>query len=475
MCLPNLTLNAIFVFASELVGRLTAALVLILVSRYLGLQATGIYSLGTTFLIVGGRFAAWGLEQILIRDVALERRRASRYVFNFLWLRLLFSGGMSLALTVLIIWVLPYSTEARMPLVILLWGMIPENLTDVCRAVFLAIEESRYVLFINMLLLGFKVGGTIFVLLNTPHPLAVAWAVSLGGVVGSLCALALVWRYTKLTWQEFDLQLSQWAVREGPPFWAINIANILDSQIDMLLLSWFVTEAELGQYAAALGVLLALSILPSTFRLAFFPRIMWVFTHDRPQLAKFYEQSLRYLVTFALPISVGLFLTADQVITIIYQGEFIGSANIVKVLCWILLFLLPGDVNSRLLIASRNQKLSASFTAVGFLVNVITGIALVSHIGILGAAIARLCSAISVAVMNHMFVYRYIVKTNMLKMSWRSVLATSVMAVTVYLLRSTSVYLSIILGGIGYVLCVLLFRVVTPSEILELTGLNRKI
>ncbi len=468
MRLPSLTLNVIFVFASELVARLMAALVLVFVSRYLGPQATGIYSLGTTFLVLGGRFAAWGLEQILIRDIALDRRRVGRYAFNFLWLRFVFSIGISSAFTALVLWVLPYSAESRWPLVILLWGLIPENLTDICRAIFLAVEQGRYVLLINGLLLGFKVGGVILVILNGSSVFGIAWAVSVGGVLGSLCALALVWQHTNLRWQKPDVLFSKWAVREGVPFWAINLANTLDSQIDILLLSWFVTEAELGQYGAGLGVLLALSVLPATFRLAFFPRIMQVFTYDQTRLGKLYELSLKHLIALALPISVGLFLVSNQVILLVYHDQFIGSANVLRILSLTLIFILPGDINSRLLIASRNQKQSAVYTLAGFLINITLGIVLVPRIGIAGAALARLASNATVAAMHHSFVHRYILRTNFLKIWWRSALATGMMALAVYLIPSFPLHFLIILGALVYVVFAFLLKAVVFSEIIEL-------
>jgi O-antigen/teichoic acid export membrane protein len=457
--------NLALVFASEMLNRVVSAVLLILVSRAFGPAVTGVYTVGTTLLFVGSRFALWGLDQILIRDVAVERVQAARYFANFFLLRLALSSGMGLILSALVWWVLPYAPAARLPLLIILWGLLPENLADICRAVFLALERTEYVLWANGLTALLKVGGAALAVWAGTGLVGVAWVMSGGGLLGALGGLILLLRQLPVDWRKPDWVFWRETLREGAPFWAINLSNILDSQVDLLFLPWFVSEAQIGLYGAGLGVFLALTVLPATFRMAIFPRIMQVFATDRVALERLYRQSLKYLTVVAAPISVGVYLVAGPVIRLIYGTAFAGAAPILQVLVWAILFLLPGDINSRLLLASRNQKRSAIYTAIGLMLNVLLILLLVPRFGILGAGWARFVSNVVVSVLNHLYVQKEIVQTNLLSLVWKPLLAVSIMGIVVTNIETDSLVLPMLSGALVYIFAIIALRVFIKSEI----------
>lgn len=462
-----LTLNVFFVFLSEVITRIVSAVMLFLVSLNLGPQGAGVYSIGTSLLFLGSRLSFWGLDQILIRDVARVHGLAGKYVTNFLLLRTLLSGVVGAILSLLLWTVLPYAPESRWPLSVIVWGLLPENISDICRAVFLAEERTQYVLLTNGMTAAIRIGGALLAAAGHYGATGFAWALSGGGALGAICAVACVWRHFPLGRQHLSAAFWRDELVEGMPFWIINLVNILDAQLDTLLLSWLTIESEVGLYGAGLGIMLALGVLPTTFRLALFPLIARLFATDQDALKRLYRKSLGYLFMIGAPISVGLFLTAGRVIQLIYRDAFAGSVPVLRVLCWSMLLLLPGDVDTRLLIASHNQRRSAVHTAAGLTVNVILNLLLVPRMGIVGAASARLASNLTIVVINHVFVQRQLVRTNILSLIWRPALATGMMGIAVLSLGSSSLGLAIVVGSITYVALVFALRMITPSEVAD--------
>lgn len=461
----RLTLGVLFVFASEVTTRVASVVIFILISHTLGLHGTGVYSIGTTLLFLGSRLSFWGLDQILVRDVAREHGLAGKYISNFLLLRMLLSsiaGGILL----LLLWtVLPYAPESRWPLSVLVWGLLPENIVDICRAVFLARERTQYVFFVNCMTMLARICGALVVASNGYGVIGFAWAMSGGGLLGAVCAIACLWWRFAIDWQRPDMTFWKDKLIKGIPFWIINLVNILGAQVDILLLSWLVVESEVGLYGAGLGVILALSVLPTTFRLALFPVIARLFVADPAGLRRLYRGSFKYLFMIAAPVSVGLFLTADQVIHLIYGEAFADSTYVLRALCWSMLLLLPGDVDSRLLLASHNQCRAAIHAALGLAVNITLTLLLVPRVGIAGAAWARLASDLAVAALNHAFVQRHLIQVRVISLLWRPMLAAVVMGMVVLSLGASSLGMAIAVGAATYIAIALVFRIITPAEI----------
>ena len=81
--LSSLFRNSLFSIATNIVNRLGNALILILIVNKLGAEYAGVYLLGVSYFFIGSRFAFWGLDHLLTREVSKARHKASRFVSNF--------------------------------------------------------------------------------------------------------------------------------------------------------------------------------------------------------------------------------------------------------------------------------------------------------------------------------------------------------------------------------------------------------
>ena len=104
--------NSLLNLIASISQRAGQALVFILIARFLSNKDAGAYSLANTYTSILLAFSFWGLDQILIREVAKREEVAGRYVTGFLLLRLVLSLLLWLALA-LVMPLLPYSAQSK--------------------------------------------------------------------------------------------------------------------------------------------------------------------------------------------------------------------------------------------------------------------------------------------------------------------------------------------------------------------------
>ena len=468
---PQSVANVLYALATELTSRLVSAALLLIVTRGLGPSSTGIYTLGTTLLFIGSRISLWGLDQILMRNLATRPTEASRYFATFGTLRLLLSIFMALMLTGAILWLRPLGPQATLPLVLVAIGLLPENIAEICRSILYGLEKAQYAAAAGVLTGVAKVVGALAALLAGLGLTGVAAALTLANGLGALAAIALLWKGAGL--QPERPQTSSWLpyLKEGLPFWAIGLATVADAQTDIIVLSALVSPSELGLYGSALGILLALTVLPNAYRLGFFPRIVQAYERGTEEVRRVYSFSFKYLVTLALPVGLGIVLTSEPLVRFLFGEGFVGAAAPLRILAVCMLVLLPGDVNSRLLIASRNQVRAAQFTVLGLAVNLGLALALVPRLGIEGAAWARLASNVMVFGLGHVFVQRRIARVRVGPLVWRPLLAGLGMAWAVFQARA-SLWPSVFLGIAIYAVLIVALGGVSFGEVKRVLGLH---
>ncbi|MBV7329263.1 oligosaccharide flippase family protein [Chloroflexi bacterium TSY] len=131
--LRRLIRNSAFSSIATLLTRVANIVIFVAISRRLGIHEAGTYSLSIGYFFIGARFAAWGLDHILTRDVAQDHSLASRYFWNFVALRILLSVGVIILLA-LTLRFLPYETQTQIAITIMLAGILPENVTNICQS-----------------------------------------------------------------------------------------------------------------------------------------------------------------------------------------------------------------------------------------------------------------------------------------------------------------------------------------------------
>jgi O-antigen/teichoic acid export membrane protein len=122
-------------------------------------------------------------------------------------------------------------------------------------------------------------------------------------------------------------------------------------------------------------------------------------------------------------------------------------------------------LNVRLLNANNKDKITARIYALNMLVSLMFHLLIIPKFAGEGAAYVRLVSTIMLSVLCFLEVYKLFPGLNIKSVVLQSIVATSVMTTTLFLIRSWSLFVIIGLGAVFYFITLFIIHAITKEEI----------
>ncbi len=413
--------NSLLNLIASVSQRAGQALVFILIARFLSNQDAGAYSLANTYTSILLAFSFWGLDQILIREVAKREEVAGRYVTGFLLLRLVLSLLLWLALA-LVMPLLPYSAQSKQLILVMALSIVPTSIANLYQSVWIAFEDVRAISAILLLFSIMRVlGGAVLLFLAQP----IVWigylfiAASLGELVANIWITHRRrdgppvsfggWRPDARFWLE--------NLRTATPLIVVSLVLIVEYQFDVVILSFFRPEAQVGVYSKASMLLTLLLFLTRSYQLAIFPVISRAYEKSQQSLRRVYGRSLTFLLTGGVVIALLVTALADFIMTLVYGPGNDEAAVILRILVWAFVISAFNVPNSRLIIAADRQKAIAYFAIMSMTGNLLLSLWMAPRYGGLGIAMARVAAMPLYSIPAFLYVQRHICALN-----WRSLM-----------------------------------------------------
>jgi O-antigen/teichoic acid export membrane protein len=235
-----------------------------------------------------------------------------------------------------------------------------------------------------------------FAFLYAFEPSASGAALAYVGATATTLLLAWVfWRRASRTWKEA-------ATTGRPPlretlagitsFASVAINQVVIANIDLIILGFFGTVAEVGIYGAARRLSSLLTFVLTSVNSVLAPKFASLYrrqdTRAMEQLGQF---STKLMVVLTLP-PILFFLAAPGWIMQVFGEEFRQGATALVILSLgQLVNVCAGSVCALLLMTGHEREMR-NFTTLSLLANVVLCLVLIPRLGIEGAAIASACS-----------------------------------------------------------------------------------
>lgn len=457
--LQRLLSNTAFAFASNVIIRASNSLLFILIGRSLGAAPAGMFNLGITYLTVVFALSAFGLHELLVREVAGRREESGRYLVNYLAIRLVLSAGAYLLLLLLLDWALPYQEKTEVVIRILVLAVFPEAVFGLVQALFEANERLWPPAFVGAVSSLVKLGLGWWLLANGQDVTAVVWIIPMVSSASLLLFLPFLWKLFQQSPVRgsfrFDRRFAWLQLRHTPSFVVIHLFSLLDYQTDTFIISLLLGETAVGWYGAAQTLMLAFWMAPTAVRGALYP-LMARYQKESPEkLALLYQKSIQYLGLLAFPLAAGTWAVAPQLIGLIFGDDFRQAIPALRWSIWAVVFGLLNVPSARLLLVHERQRAAAWLTGVSMVVNVASNLLLVPHYGITGAAMARTFASFVFFLIIYLYAYAYLLPLKLLPLLLRPAAATLLMALLMWSLRQLN-FLVIVSAGLFFYAAVLL-------------------
>jgi len=236
--------------------------------------------------------------------------------------------------------------------------------------------------------------------------------------------------------------------------WPIAISiifNVVYLKGDILLLSLFREQAEVGLYGAAYRVIDILAQMAMMIMGVMLPLMAFAWSRKNKQnFKKFFQQSFDIMMMLAVPMVVGTLVLADDIVMLVAGDAFTESAAILRILILAVFGVYLGAVFGHAAVAIDKQKQTmwiyisvAVLTLIGYLVFI------PSH-GMYGAAWMTVFSELVAGVLLFFTIKHYSKETLQTKTFGLTIFSSLVMGAGLLIFSNLHLLLAIPLGVLIY-------------------------
>ena len=358
----------------------------LILARALGEAAFGVYGAVGALFAIGVTIAAFGMSPIIIRDVARRPEQAGRYLSAALLVQtvlgLVAYAGINAA-------ALGYDDPLRAFVAIaglslfidLLGNLSYDQLLSQERMVATSVIEVSHVLLrIGLAGLALLAGYGLF-------------GVYVATIVSGLIRSTLLWWLLRRTGVRPIFPVERIILLplliNSAPLMLSAVVNITYLQIDKLLTTSILTEADTGYLNAASVIIYGVvDILSTTILIAVYPLMSRVYRGDgRDETFRFMVEKLSFF-TLLIGLLIGLEFTvfAGAIIVPLFGANYVETAAILRVLIWYAVVTMVVNVFAQSLMTQNRQRRWVVIRIGGLALKLALSLLLLPRIGVIGAA-----------------------------------------------------------------------------------------
>jgi len=442
--------NTTSIVIANITTKLIAIFIVIYLARYLGVEEFGKYNFVTTYFSFFMVLTTFGLDPVVIKEVAKNKSLTNKIINNVIIIRIL-TSFVSILFSIIVVIMLNYSEEMVFYVMLASCTMTFQSLSYVYESLFQAYLKMQYYA-VSMILYKLIFAVFIFLIIFMNGNLFdMILALILSEFLRTLIDFSYSKKFVKYKNFGFDINFKFWEtiIKQAIPFILSAAFFIVYYRIDVLMLSSMKGDVSVGLYSAAYKLTDPLLFLPSAVSSTLMPVMAKQYVGEKNTLRRTYIMSMRYIFVLMAPITMGICILSKKIVLLLYGTEYFGSATALQLLSCSLLFNSLNSIQSSMLISVDKQKVNSLVVGIGCIVNVVLNLVLIPKYDYIGAAFATLLSVIAVFTSGYYSVSKLISVPKRLLFS-KPALATSLMGMIILKLIEYNIVYLVIVGAFVY-------------------------
>jgi O-antigen/teichoic acid export membrane protein len=374
---------------STLVGKIFYLLLFIIIGRHLGPLDLGKFSFAMSFAAIFFLVNDLGIRILAVREVSQDRNKTGKYLGNLVLLKL-FLAALAFIGVFSVINLMGYPKETVTIVTLIGLASFLIHFSTSFRWIFQAYQKLEYESLVGVIQdLGNLILGCLALILNIGI-LGIGYSQIIVGILIVLLSWFIVSRKFQGVKIEMDLIFWKDLLKESVPFALMLVFATVYLNADTVLLSFFKGDHSVGLYNAANRLALALRMVPAVFISAFFPIASQLSKVSKVELNIFLEKSLAFMLSLALPLSLGATLLSKKIILFFYGQKFASSYSVLQIAIWGTFCMFLSVVLGYTLISMGKQKIYTKITGLGLGVNLVINFSLIPKLAQVGSSLAIL-------------------------------------------------------------------------------------
>jgi O-antigen/teichoic acid export membrane protein len=317
--------NTIYQIINKFVTAGATLLISALITRLLGAETYGEYSIVSTYVITFFLLSDFGVNAIVVQDFAKNVESAKNNFAKVLSLRLTF-GLFLLAIAFITLHFMPYSDTVKLAITISLPLILFSSLSSAASLIFQSFlrydyqaKASVWGSSITLILTSLS----IYFLGDSLVGLVIAYVI--GSAIAPLLSLYFIREYISKDTKWIDLPYWTHVVKDAFPMGMALSLNVLMIHADRLILSIQSTPYSVGIYSLSYKIFDVVLVLPTFFMNATYPVLVKMKDESEEKYRLFAAKVFVYLFLASITLTLFAYATSWFLIPLIWGPEMAAS------------------------------------------------------------------------------------------------------------------------------------------------------
>ncbi len=383
--------NAGWLFGAEIISKLLAYGIIVILSRTLGPEGLGQYSFIFYYVGLLGIFSDLGVGYYFMREVARDRSKAEELLPDVLGFKIVLA---LLNFLVIVALTLPLPKPGWMKVLIILAGA--EAMLTWIAYIFVRImyahEVTKYEAISRVIerTWAFFVGGAVLYFYRSLTPFV--FVLLTGYTIREILRIRWGSKFVKAIKIRFKPEVWVSLLKKSYPFWLIGLFTLIYYRTDMVMLSLMRGDYETGIYRAAYTLIEVTLFVPNIVVSTTMPSMARLWVEDRKTLEVLFRKSFQMLILIGVLGTAGYYTFARFGIIIVFGEKFLLSVPVLRILAFAIPFMFLNSLFGSFMNATGRELTFTKITGFTALMNVVLNYILILHYGASGAAVATVVS-----------------------------------------------------------------------------------
>ena len=467
--------NSLMVTLSAVVTKILSLVLTIIIARYLGDIGFGQYSFVFALTAIFAVFIAFGMDILVIREVAKDKPKNIAFLINSAFLKSILSLVSWVVLAFLII-ILKKEPEVNLGIVIIGFCLLPDSLVTSFKAIFSAYEKMEFNTLIEIFFRTVVVILSLLAIFLRLNLIAI-FSASLFANILSLFLITYVYsnKIGKIK-IEIDYNLCRHIFKTSYAFALISFFVVVYLRIDTVMLSIIKGNAAVGRYSAANTLCDSLLFISTAICSAVFPVLSRLYKESKESFENVYEMTFKFLLLLALPIAAGITILADKIILLVYRSGFSGSILALRILIWSTALIFLNSLLGFVLYSTNKQKIALVTTGIVVLLNIILNYLFIPKFSYIASSYIAVITQLLVFICYFSSISNSIHRVNFIHLFLRPLLSVIVMSFFIYHLRNLNLFILILSAALIYSAMLVILKTFSAKDkkvLKELTSFSK--
>lgn len=461
--------NASILMATQLITWALSLLLVVFLPRYLGAAAVGQFAIAGSIWAIMGMLVGFGMDTLLMKEIARNPERTPQLVGTALLLRVILFL-LSSVVVAIYVHLMAYPPTTVNIIWIIGLSIFITQLGLACLAALQGLEAMHYSSLAGIISKAWSTGVGISVVLMGYG----VYIVGLVNVTSALLSTALLFVFLRRFYKpQFNLQIATTLTmcRASVPYLMSGLGLILYGQVDVLIISSLINTQETGWYGAASQLFGTLLFIPVVFTTAVFPVLTRTYANAPDALPKILRKTFDLMLLVSVPIGLGIFVIAQQGVTLLLGSGFTQSGPILALMGIVLIFTYQNVLIGQFLISTDRQNSWTLIMIVAAVLTIPLDLVLVPWCqrefgnGAMAGALSFIVTELGMVLVGIWLLPKGSLGWSNVWMATRILSAGLVMTAVAWLVRDMFIAIPVIVGAIAYIGMIAILRVVPNEDI----------